>query len=160
VATEVHQRVVFWPRVEAMADQWEQERAVAAMLENIYETGGWTVYLDEVRYISEPSYLGLRSHVQLLWTQGRTLGVTVVAGSQRPAWVPLEAFSQADHLFFWRESDDANLKRVASIAGVRSREIRELVPQLPEHHALYVNTATGAMVRTLAANPNHLEVTP
>ena len=160
VSTEVYRRVVFWPRVESMADQWEQERAVAGMLENIYETGGWCVYLDEVRYVSEPSYLGLRSHVQLLWTQGRTLGVTVVAGTQRPAWVPLEAYSQADHLFLWRESDDANLKRLASIAGVRTREIRDLVPHLPEHQALYVNTVTGAMVRTMADNPNTLGGAP
>jgi len=153
VPAEVYERVVFWPRVETMGDQWEQERAVARMLENIYAEGGWTVYLDEVRYVSEPSYLGLRSHVQLLWTQGRSLGVTVVAGSQRPAWVPLEAFSQADHLFLWRESDDANLKRVASIAGIHTKLLRELVPQLPEHQALYVNTVTGALARTQAADP-------
>jgi len=154
VPAEVYERVVFWPRVETMGDQWAQERAVANMLENIYAEGGWTVYLDEVRYVSEPSYLGLRSHVQLLWTQGRSLGVTVVAGSQRPAWVPLEAFSQCDHLFLWRESDDANLKRVASIAGIHTKLLRELVPQLPEHQALYVNTVTGALARTQAANPN------
>jgi hypothetical protein len=153
VSTEVYQRVVFWPRVERMGDQWEQEKAVAGCLESVYETGGWTIYLDEVRYVSEPSYLGLRSHVQLLWTQGRSLGVTVVAGSQRPAWVPLEAFSQADHLFLWRESDDANLKRVASIAGVHTQAMRELVPQLPEHQALYVNTVTGALARTQAYDP-------
>jgi hypothetical protein len=154
VPTEVYERVVFWPRVEAMADQWQQERDVAGFLESIYETGGWTVYLDEVRYVTEPSYLGLRTQVQLLWTQGRTLDVSVVAGTQRPAWVPLEAYSQADHLFLWREADDSNLKRVASITGVRSREIRELVPQLPEHQALYVNTVTGALARTQAANPD------
>lgn len=153
VAHEIHERVVFWPRIESMDDQWSQRQAVAGCLESIYKTGGWTVYLDEVRYIAEPSYLGLRSEVQLLWTQGRSLGVTVVAGSQRPAWVPLEAYSQADHLFLWREADDANLKRIGSITGTAGREIRELVPQLAEHECLYVNTVTGAIARTMADNP-------
>ncbi len=29
-----------------------------------------------------------------------------------------------------------------------------MAPQLPEHQALYVNTVTGALARTMAANPN------
>lgn len=148
VPYEVWEKVVFWPEVNRMRHINSQREAVADCMESIYETGGWCVYLDEVRYVSDPAYLGLGTHVKLLLTQGRALDVSVVSGSQRPAWVPLECYSQATHLFFWRESDDANLKRVASIGGIRTKDLRELVPRLPRHECLYVNTVTGRMART------------
>lgn len=150
VPHEVWERVVFWPKVSQMRNIRTQRDAIADCLESIYETGGWTAYMDEVRYISDPGYLGLATHVKLLLTQGRALDVSVVSGSQRPAWVPLECYSQATHLFFWRESDDANLKRVASIGGIHTKTLRELVPRLPRHQCLYVNTVTGRMMRTNA----------
>jgi hypothetical protein len=148
VPHEVWERVVYWPKNDKMQDIYAQRNAVADCMESIYETGGWAVYFDEVRYITDPAYLGLRTHVQLLLTQGRALDVSVISGSQRPAWIPLECYSQATHLFFWRESDDANLKRVSQIGGMNTKVLRELVPHLPRHECLYVNTVTGRMART------------
>jgi hypothetical protein len=148
VPHEVWEKVVFWPRNSQMRHIGAQRDAIADCLESIYETGGWTVYLDEIRYVADPAYLGLRTHIQLLLTQGRALDVSVVGGSQRPAWVPLECYSQATHLLFWRESDDSNLKRVASIGGIHTKTLRELVPRLPHHECLYVNTVSGRMLRT------------
>ncbi len=148
VPHEVWERLIFWPKAAKMRDVYNQRVAVADCMESIYESGGWTLYLDEVRYIADPSYLGLRTHIQLLLTQGRELDVSVVSGSQRPAWIPLECYSQATHLFFWRESDDANLKKVASIGGIHTKTLRALVPILPHHECLYVNTVTGRMMRT------------
>lgn len=149
VPFEAHPHVIFWPKVRTMDDTIGQRRAIADCLESIYESGGWTIYADELRYIADPAYLGLRTHLQLIWQQGRELDITMVGGNQRPAWVPLEAYSQASHLFFWREADEANLKRAASIVGMSKDLLKSIVPRLPKHEALYVRPNDGFMARTM-----------
>jgi hypothetical protein len=149
---EVHPRVVFWPRIERMADAEGQRLAVAAFLEDVYRNGGWTVYLDELRYVT--GRLGLAREVELLWLQGRSLGVSLVGGTQRPAWVPLEAYDQATHLFLWRETDETNLRRLGGLAGVDTRTVRATIVELEHHEVLYVNTRTGLLFRTLRTTPS------
>jgi hypothetical protein len=129
-----------------MSDVTVQREGIRRMLENVYEEGGWCVYLDELRYISEQ--LKLRNHLELLWQQGRALGVSVVAGSQRPAHVPLVAYSQASHLFLWRTGDDRDLARVAEFGLAPSATIRAEVPSLERHEVLYVDPIRGALART------------
>lgn len=148
---EVHPRVVFWPRIERMGDAPAQRAAVEAFLEDVYRNGGWCVYLDELRYIT--GTLGLARHAELLWLQGRSLGVSLVGGTQRPAWVPLEAYDQATHLFLWRETDETNLRRLGGLAGVDTRTVRETIVELEHHEVLYVNTRTGQLWRSLPPPP-------
>ena len=64
-------------------------------------------------------------------------------GTQRPRFVPLEAYDQASHLFFWKDLDMANVQRVAEIAGLPKNELVNLVGQLDWHDFLYVNARTG-----------------
>lgn len=108
-------RQVLWPKIERMGDMEDQRREIGYMLEDAYEQGGWTVVLDELRYITD--HLRLKQHVQLLLLQGRSLGVSVVSGSQRPRHVPLEAYSQASHLFLWRTNDRQDLRRIREFSG-------------------------------------------
>lgn len=109
-----------------------------------YREHGWTVYADEVRYLA--GKLRLQDELELLWLQGRSLGVTVVASTQRPRHIPLEAYDQATHLFLWRDTDRSNVERIAEIGGAVDRgEIMRRVPQLPRYQFLYVNTRTGTV---------------
>lgn len=117
-------------------------------LETAFRQGNWTIYLDEARYICD--FLGLSSYCELLWQQGRSLGTTLVAGTQRPVRVPLTAYDQATHLFFWRENDDRNLKTIGGLGGTDSKVIRTRVPMLDLHQVLYLNTRSGKMVTTKA----------
>lgn len=118
----------------------------AATLMRIHDEGGWTVVIDEARVIT--GLLGLSDEAVWLWTQGRSNGNTVVAGTQRPRHIPLEAYDQPVHLFFFRDSDTSNVKRVAEMAGIDGRLTMRTVPNLPKFHVLYVNTRTGEMVTT------------
>lgn len=149
---EVHPRVVFWPRIERMEDASAQRTAIGAFLEDVYRNGGWTVYLDELRYIT--GRLRLQAEAELLWLQGRSLGVSLVGGTQRPAWVPLEAYDQASHLFLWRETDDTNLRRLGGISGVDTRLVRDTITGLAHHEVLYVNTRSGDLWRTMPPPPS------
>lgn len=143
VPHEVYPRVVYWPRIEQVADVAGQRAGIARVLADVYKSGAWAVYCDEIRYLADT--LGLRSYLELLWLQGRSLNVSLVGGTQRPAWVPPEAFSQASHLFLFRETDQRNLKRLGEIGGIDSDLLRQLVARLDwdSHEVLYVSTVAG-----------------
>lgn len=106
-----------------------------------YREGGWAIFIDEGRYISD--HLNLKKEVVLLLTQGRSQGNSVVIGTQRPRFVPLEAYDQATHLFFWKDPDLQNVQRIAEMAGVNKRHAATMVADLNYHEFLYYNSRTG-----------------
>jgi hypothetical protein len=142
---EVAQRVVFRPsfprRATAAALKQAHKVAFRDLLTRAFAQTSWTVVIDELRYITD--FLGLTDEVMLLWLQGRSQGNTVVCGTQRPRHVPLEAYDQATHLFFWHDPDHDNVERVAKIASLNRRAVLATVPNLAHHDVLYVNTVTG-----------------
>lgn len=117
------------------------------LLMYVFRSGGWTLDLDEIRYLTE--FLRLREEYELVMLQGRSLGITVISKTQRPKMIPLVAYDQATHLFLWRDNDQENLKRLASLgAHLDAREVRRQVAGLPMHEVLYLNTRTGAKLQT------------
>lgn len=149
-----HPRVVYWPDVGGLgsAGVERQREAVLDVLDSVWKDGGWTLFLDEVRYIDDQ--LGLRSELEQLLLQGRALGVTVVGSTQRPAHIPLEFYSEAHHLFLWRSNDRRNADRLGEIGGdVDAATIRQVVAGLVKHQVLYVNTRTGDMFTTMPPPP-------
>lgn len=139
-------RVLLWPPNRRMEDVRRQQDVFARTLAAVYRTGGWCVYLDELAYVTNT--LRLEGAMELLWQQGRSLGVSVVASTQRPAHVPLMLYDQATHLFFWRDNDERNLKRLGGIGWLSRKEIVNTVARLGIHEVLYVNARTGAMAVT------------
>jgi hypothetical protein len=123
-----------------------QREGFKLALDRAFDETGWTVYLDEVLYITND--LSLERQVKRLWHQGRSLKVSVVAGTQRPALVPLLAYSQATHLFFWRNTDHNDMRRLGSLGGVDNKLIQGIVGQLPKYEVLYLNTRTSDLVQT------------
>lgn len=143
-----HKRVIFRPRLtspdrKGLAKQAEMFRQ---MLYGVYEFGGWTVIIDELFYITEQ--LRLSDTLELLWTQGRSLNVTVAGATQQPVYVPVMAFSEAWHLFLFHQSDQRRIKRMAEFSGGQDQVLRDLIPRLPQHEFVYVETRTGNMVRS------------
>lgn len=143
--------VVLWPPFRGTSDLLRQRRAFEDAIRDIYRSGGWTIYLDETYYFSE--LLRMSDDLRLLWTQGRSLDVTLVAGTQRPKRVPLEMMDQATHLFFFRFRDYADLQRIGELGWVDARAIREEVARLPPHHFLYVNNLSGETQIGIAPPP-------
>lgn len=140
-------RRAIWPKRAKLKDLIPVQKEVfEEAFENIYMQGGWTLGLDELWWYS--NVLGLGMQVRILLTQARSLGVSVIAATQRPKDVPTEIYSQSTHLMFWRENDDLNLKRLTEINSRDSALIREVVQNLEENQLLYINTRTGKMLRT------------
>lgn len=120
----------------------DQREVFRVALESLFRQGGWLCYLDELRHIV--NFLGLERDVELLWHQGRSEGISVVSGVQRPRHVPLMAYDQATHLFLWETRDSTMAKRLSEIGGkVDPEVVRAGVSVLQSHQFMYVNPTTG-----------------
>lgn len=144
-------RRVIWPSATSIDSEDTQKDVFTDAYAAIYREGGWTIVIDEGWYIAQ--VLKLSKKMQTVWTQGRSLGISQVVATQRPRWVPLEMFDQSTHLFFWRDNDDENLRRISGMGAAPSSVIRTLVSNLERFQVLYVNTRTGNMLRTRAPAP-------
>lgn len=144
-AAEVPRRVL-WPDASKINSEETQREIFADALGKIYREGYWTVALDELWYVI--NILKMESYVKTFLLQGRSLGISLVAATQRPAFVPLEVYDQSTHLMFWRDNDETNLRRLSGISWRSSDLIRGVVADLDRFQVLYINTRTGEMLRT------------
>lgn len=97
-----------------------------------------TIFADEVVAIANPKYLGLEHDLNMIWMQGRAMGLALWAACQRPFDAPLNAYEQAVHLFIWRSTDKRNRKRFAEIGGIDPDVIDSIVSQLEGYDCLYI----------------------
>lgn len=147
-----HPRRVLWPDVADMDTAIQHQRDIFRdALLKIYREGGWTVAVDELWYVN--NILKLEMEIKLYLLQARALDISLLVATQRPAWVPLEIYDQSTHLFFWRDNDETNLKRLSGISFRSANLIRSVVSDLDKYQVLYINTRTGEMCRTRAPKP-------
>lgn len=139
-------RRILWPDASRIGSDAHQREVFADAFDKIYREGGWTVALDELWMIINHFKLGHEVRTYLL--QARALDISLVSATQRPAWVPTEIYDQCTHLFFWRDNDGRNQKRLGEINMGNSLLIRELIANLERYQVLYVNTRDGSMCRT------------
>lgn len=141
-------RIIFRPTVSTPDDAGlqRQRQRFQEMLFDIYESGGWTIYADEIFIMT--NRLKLATVFETLWTQGRSLNITLVVATQLPVKIPLLAFDQATHLFLFRNSDRVRIQRMAEFAGADVDLVRKVIPLLPQHEFLYCDTRTGTLLRS------------
>lgn len=139
-------KVLLWPKFKAPEYEAGQVKPITDAMAAIFEDGGWCVYFDEIMYIVDD--LKLKHWPLRMWRQGSTLGITVVAGTQRPVDVPLDMYSAPTYLVFFRTNDRRDLDRLVNIGGADRDAVRDAVPRLERHEVLVVNTRTGDMLRT------------
>jgi len=139
------QRVIFRPG-GGLADTQRQARAFTEALEQIYEVGGWTIYIDEILVLSRD--LGMERIINRMYTQAASNGVTMVAGSQRPRGAPLNMFEQSEWFCVWRIADLEDRQRASEFLGPNRWLAFEATAILPRYEFLLVNVATDYTVRT------------
>jgi hypothetical protein len=138
-------RRILWPNALDLYSSERQRQVFQEALSIIYREGGWTVYLDELWFMSAD--LGLTHEVRTYLQQSRSNEVTLVVSSQRPSRIPVEVYDQSRHLFFSRDNDERNLSRISGIAWKSRKIIMNYVANLEPHEFLYVNTRSGIMCR-------------
>lgn len=142
-------RRLIWPQARSIKAGDHQAAVLGHALEVIYLQGGWCVYVDELWVLCQ--LLGLTKYIKTYLLQARSLKISLMVATQRPAWVPLEVYDQSTHLFFWGDNDDTNLNRVAGIGSLDRRIIVEVIRDLDpdRHEVLYMNTRARKMFRTI-----------
>jgi hypothetical protein len=141
-------RRVLWPEARVLRSDASQREVFVDAMNRIYREGGWTLVLDETSYITKD--LNLDAEVKTFLRLGRSLEISLVTSIQRPAWVPLEIYSQSTHLFIWRTNDESDLTRLSGLGAANNATARMVVENLEPYQVLYINTRTGEMVRTRA----------
>lgn len=145
---EMPKRLV-WPDATRLDADVQQKVVFKAALDDIYTSGGWTTVWDDWWYLCH--ILGMEKTGKKFLYNARSNDIPFVLGAQRPAGNKLvEIFDQAHHLLFFRDNDEANLKRIGGVGWLDSQAIRSYVAHLEQYQCLYVNTRTGYMYRTSA----------
>lgn len=141
-------RVIFKPPLAAptRAALALQRDAFERALMHVFQVGGWTLYFDEVRYFSET--LKLADTLNLLWLQGRSLGICMVAATQRPVSVPLNMFEQSRFFLDWRISGKDDRRTASDYTGTNAPIVYEVIARLPRYEALFVDKETDLLLRT------------
>ena len=145
---ENHSRIALHIKPQGLSREENRAQAaqVAAVLHELWEERGWTVYIDEIASLTDN--MGLDAELRSLYKEARSSKITLVAATQRPARVPLECYSQARFLILWRTNDREELRRLAGMNGVDPEPVRAVVARLARHEVLIVDTLSGELVRT------------
>lgn len=146
-AAEMPRRLL-WPDVSELRQVMGLGPVFERAVDDIYGQGGWCVVWDE--FWLQVEILKMRQTAKILLQQARSNDISMVMGMQRPAWIPPEVFDQTRHLFFWRDNDELNLKRIGGVGWLNAGPIRAFVANLEPFQILYVNNRTGHMYRTRA----------
>lgn len=127
---------IVWPKARRPSTAAAELRSVyGPLLDTIYHEGGQTVVIDEAADFEEDMKLG--PTMRRYWRTGRSLKLTLIAGTQRPRGVSRSMWSEPSWLFIFIPHDADDLKRVAELSG-RKAEVSEIVPRLGGHEFLLV----------------------
>lgn len=131
-------RMIFWPPyTKASSYPGDVRSTFREALDEIMDEGNWTLYLDEASYMVES--LKLRTSLDEFFTQSRSNGITLVAGSQRPVWVSRSMVSQHAWVCAFRIGDMEDARRAGEVMGDRDR-YTPVLTSLGPHQFLLVDT--------------------
>lgn len=145
----VSRHVIYAPKSDKQGREGLQERSkrFQSALHDIEAAGGWTVYADDLGFMSED--MGLRTEFAVLWKVARSEGVELVGSATDPVGIPVAAYGNASHLFLFKNLDEYRAKRMAEFAGVNREVAKDTILRLPDHEFLYINKSSGQMVRSM-----------
>lgn len=149
ITAEDMPRRLVWPDATSLNSEARQAKVFNAALADIYVEGGWCTVFDDWWYLCH--ILGLEKTSKKFLMNARSNDIPFVMAAQRPAGNRLvEIFDQADHILFFRDNDEANLKRIGGVGWLSSDLIRAHVANLEPYQFLYTNTRNGRMYRSRA----------
>lgn len=143
-------RVLFIPQSEKPGDEGLQARgrSFKRALNDVDEVGHWVVVADDVIVMTRE--MGLDRTFRVLWIEGRSAGISIVASAQEPVNLPPMAYGQASHLFIFKNPDMYRVRRLGELTGFNREVAFAAIPQLAPHEFLYIHKDSGAMLRSIA----------
>jgi len=104
-----------------------QVRECWRAMEQVWEQGNWALVVDEAYYLQDR--LGLGDQMIKLLTQGRSKGISVIVGMQRPSRVTRFALSEPTHVLSGKLGDSRDIKILNEcIGGNYAQSLTDLQP--------------------------------
>ena len=107
--------------------RFDQSLEARKLLEAIWRMGRWTLIIDEGFYVQKK--LGLLDELEMLLTQSRSLGISLVVGMQRPVWTTRFAISEAKHVISFRVDG----RDIPTVRDSTSKEMGDVIKTLPRY---------------------------
>lgn len=104
-----------------------------------YKQGNCIVFIDEIRHIVDPQFLGLKAAAESLLLFSRKRENIVVGLTQAPRWIPSAFYDQTRLQFIFKIRDKRTLQRLAEIGG-DTETLKAIVPNLAKYEFAYVNS--------------------
>lgn len=129
-----------WYRIVVYDDTGRAQEQVGNALDKIYSEGNWIVVLDETRAISDPRSpgLGLQPLLDRMWLRGRSRGISVLAATQAPRWVPSSFYDQCQFVWTSRIRDQRAHQRIMEI-GSMTRDHIPVISGIRKRRWLYMD---------------------
>lgn len=139
--------LLLWPDA-GFSHHAQQRKVFRDALNGMWRATRWTAILNELRYLTQ--ILKLDKEMQVLYMQARSAKFSISSEVQRPRFVPLEAFSQSTHDFFFACRDDTDLRRLSGIGKLDTKTLRATIASLAQYEVAYGNSITGDICVTKA----------
>jgi hypothetical protein len=127
-----------WPKhikMDFEGTESRQHNIFRRAIRDSFHRGPRIVFADEAVDLVD---LHLGDDLNKVWRQGRSMNCGLWAATQRPFYLPPNAYSQAQHLFLHNDPDVRDRKRFGEIGGIDPLLVEAVVVRLPKHHWLYV----------------------
>ena len=152
---------IFWAKAKGLGPDAQKRQAaqVRDVLEQLWVPDSNTIVVfDEIAYIEQE--LGLKTVTGRYLREGRALGITVVATTQRPANVSRGMHSETTWSVFFAPKDEEDAERLAQIAGNKlyfKRALAEL--DATNYEFLLVHNFTGEyVISSLPKKPAPIQI--
>lgn len=144
-----YQWAVFWPQTTAQGEEREKfhEQKVYDLLSRLWpppgEVANCVIYFDEIRYLESLSRR-LKKLIRMYWREGRSHGISIIAGAQRPLEMVRDMHSEARWKLVFCPADEADMQRFAELLG-RWQDWAPVLRSLDQdqHQFVLKNTFTG-----------------
>lgn len=115
-----HEHFILWPQAprNAFDARKVQAEQIYMALNSIWtENSNTIVVFDEIAYIEQE--LRLKVLIERFWREGRSIGISLIATTQRPRNVTRYMWSEPSWIVAFRPDDEDEARRVAEIIGGR-----------------------------------------
>lgn len=130
------------PTLDIDADNHKLYAQFLNVLRDCYRRGNSIVFCDEVAGLAGlPNPRGaprIDDALIAIWQRGRAMGTGLWSASQRPAYVPLDAYTNAGHMFLGRDMDKRSRDRYSEISGINPKELSTAVLDLAKWEWVYI----------------------
>lgn len=134
-----HERFILWPQTsrDAKENYYNQRNTIGTALTAIWQENANTIVVfDEIAYVEQE--LQLKLLINRYWRESASLGITVMATTQRPRNVTRYMWSEPAWVVAFRPDDEDEAKRVAEIIGGRRLYTPALL-DLHRHEFIIIN---------------------